>query len=583
MDERVTILELLPEALPKDAEEGMIRSVRECDALGGTYEFLTYRRESWCNSFDEEVGWIPYDDQPRPKWTAHCTCGACGSEWHWGWQNASRIIACVDAGETVPGIPEGRGDGKDVDEGDMVPCPRCGERVMAVPASSLRNGRTYRCLMGRVENLGRYTAVVYWILERHVDTNGVSTYGSMPWLAVAIGSDGSIYSYSHTISSMYGKRNFFPSWQSVRQMGEPTNSRYYSWEAYNKTMVGGFYVTDVPDQLGMTGEKTGLAEYLAGNGEFPLAYLKAQRRWPQLENLVKAGWTYTVDAALNEAVHNRYSAEVALRACFDLTKVKPKEILGLPKDGLRWYGRKRWDFHTASLWKTLAGQISPDDFLGITKLQSTYDIKNAAFQFGAEALPKVCAYLQKQNGASLGYYLDYRRMLAEVGGGESQVELYPPHLRAAHDRVTMAKKAQLVACFDAKFEAMAERWAALEWSDGEICAVLPRKGFDLTQEGKTLHHCVGGYQDQHVAGKLIIFIRHARRPERSWYTLNVDVTGPEWREVQLHGYGNEYAHGKRLRIPREVREFVDRWEREVLAPTFRRVKKESERKKEAAA
>lgn len=43
------------------------------------------------------------------------------------------------------------------------------------------------------------------------------------------------------------------------------------------------------------------------------------------------------------------------------------------------------------------------------------------------------------------------------------------------------------------------------------------------QEGATLKHCVGGYAKSHASGRIILFIRHERRPERSWYTLNVDL------------------------------------------------------------
>lgn len=578
------IWDLLPEELPKDVEEGMLRSVRESDALGGPHELLSYRRESWCNEFDEEVGFPLDDREPRPKWAAACTCGACGSEWHWGWNNASEIVASADFGcGTQPWIP-GEEDAKAIGEGEAVPCPFCGEEVLAISRSALRNGRTYRCMMGRAETLGgRYTAVIFWMLERVVAPDGSSDYSSMPWAAVVVGSDGKIYSYSHTISTVYGKRSFFPSWQSVNKMGEPINSRYYSWEACNKTMVGGFFVTDVPDQTGCTGEKTGLAEYLAGNGEFPLTYLKAQRRWPQLENLVKAGWVWTVDAALNEAVHGRYSTEMALREVFDLSRSKPKEMLGIPKDSVGWYGRKHWDFDTMRCWRSLRGQLAPDVFLGLTRRYSTYDIRTAAERWGARLLPKLDAYLQKQGQLSFTYYGDYRRMLAESGGGETSQEIFPPDLRRAHDRASAMLSAKQNAGTDAKFVALAEKWGALEWGDGVICAVLPRKTYDLTAEGKTLQHCVGGYVSQHLAGKMIIFIRHARRPERSWYTLNIDVSGEKWREVQLHGYKNEFMGSRRLTIPREVRAFVDRWEREVLEPAFRKVKKAEKKEKEEKA
>ena len=59
--------------------------------------------------------------------------------------------------------------------------------------------------------------------------------------------------------------------------------------------------------------------------------------------------------------------------------------------------------------------------------------------------------------------------------------------------------------------------------------------------------------------------------KRSYYTLNIDLTMERPREIQLHGYGNEH-HGDRKQywhnIPKKVRDFCDKWEREVLTPWF---------------
>ena len=77
-----------------------------------------------------------------------------------------------------------------------------------------------------------------------------------------------------------------------------------------------------------------------------------------------------------------------------------------------------------------------------------------------------------------------------------------------------------------------------------------------------LHHCVGGYSQSHAQGKIILFIRHSRRPDRSWYTLNIDTRTK--KVIQLHGYGNEWANGKALKINKKVLAFVDDWRREVL-------------------
>lgn len=55
----------------------------------------------------------------------------------------------------------------------------------------------------------------------------------------------------------------------------------------------------------------------------------------------------------------------------------------------------------------------------------------------------------------------------------------------------------------------------------------------------------------------------------SYYTLNIDMTSGQPKQIQLHGYGNE-RHGKnkeyRHKIPQKVLDFVERWKKEVLMP-----------------
>jgi hypothetical protein len=68
---------------------------------------------------------------------------------------------------------------------------------------------------------------------------------------------------------------------------------------------------------------------------------------------------------------------------------------------------------------------------------------------------------------------------------------------------------------------------------------------------------------------VIFFVRKYRRPERSFFTLDINMEGAKPNEVQLHGYKNEHiAAGKKRRIPARVRSFVDRWKSEVLMPWY---------------
>ena len=578
--EKKSILSLLPESLPEDVKNAMIMEAVKSGSLGAR-EFMVFRRESWDNSFDTDIGWPEFDKAVKPKWAAYCTCGLCGATWHSGWKNQYAIVMAEGPdGMTYPGIPDPYDEGqREVDEGELVACPCCDQQVVAVSRASLKNGRTYQCMMGRVENLGQYTAVIYWMLKREVDRDARSEWSALPWAAVIVGLDGKIYRFVHTNPGMFGKKTFAEHWSEAPRCGEPINSRYYSWEARNKTMVGGYYVTDVPDQRGQSGEKTGLADYIRLGGEFPLAYLLRQRKRKSLENLVRAGWVYTIDSAIAEEIRANARQGCYLDTIADFTQARPHAMLRMTRREASAFGARRWNYQKAALWMRCEG-LSPASFQDYISRYGVYETEKAVEAFGVETFQRIDAYLKRQetrggdraNSDALGMYRDYRNMLRKTGGGETAVELYPPNLRRAHDRVMQAIEAEKNKEVDKKFASIREKWSALEWSDGTICAVLPRKSGDLTREGKVLHHCVGGYAHNHTTGSMIIFIRHARRPERSWFTLNIDVKGNKWVEVQLHGYGNEYAHGKTLHIPEEVRAFVDRWEKEVLTPVFRQVK-----------
>ena len=172
---------------------------------------------------------------------------------------------------------------------------------------------------------------------------------------------------------------------------------------------------------------------------------------------------------------------------------------------------------------------------------------------------------------------------------EQIVRLFEMRMQLSRD-VAAYKLAHLQDIYEKGFSETKAKYRALEWTDGELRIVVPCIEEELKQEGRILRHCVGTYGHGHVNGRPIFFVRKYRRPERSYYTLNIDMTGAIPEEIQLHGYGNErhgdkkqYSHG----IPQKVRDFVDRWEREVLTPWFyeqkRKEKAEKKGKKEKTA
>lgn len=579
--------------------QGMAEAVRRNCAQTLGPEFCLYRRVSSACVDTPGCGWPGFDAEPRKGWVAECRCGACGEVWHGGWVKGGEALLLSEGEDGIiyPGVPEL--DAVEYGEGHTITCPFCEETVELIRAKKLKSGRTYRQMVGSLENVGPYTVILQWMAERYVHSDGSDSFWIYPQNAAVIGVGGKLafFRYDGDVDR----------WMTKIVKTDPFQSLYGTYGAINNRTVGAWLWEDVPEQLGKSGEKTGIADYFRGGGAWPVLYLRAWDVHPNIENLVKAGWLRPFEQSidnevglfLRNAVAMPTQRERKLYAPLDFDvlanwdRAKPTEMIGLTRQELRSDVLRRWNWKMLGLWVGLVaeGLAAPGDALFLDTCRESYglDALRKWADMASEnrvpaSLVRIHGYCKAQarkghatlNNA-LSMYLDYLEMLNEPA--PTPLQVFPPNLRAAHDRAMDGYDGTDGKHYLTGFLKIFATWRELEWSDGRICAVLPRSNADLQREGKKLNHCVGGYGKSHVAGKLIVFIRHARRPERPWFTLNIDTTGAAWSEIQLHGYGNEWAHGHTLRIPGVVREFVDRWEREVLGPVFTKVKAEEKRSK----
>ena len=341
----------------------------------------------------------------------------------------------------------------------------------------------------------------------------------------------------------------------------------------------------LPDLGGTPAENAKLWEYKAAcydGGDFcPVAYMKVYRKHPNIENLITAGFAPWVGKEIARA---RGSGIAPRFDGVDWTKARPAQMLGLTKEQARVFKEKHYELYYLQIWQARKGQV---DFNTMILLLDALGGETENLLASGEPPVRTVNYLKKQH-SSYSYLCDYRRMAARAGFDLTQEPVkWPKDLRAAHDRALAAIKFEEEEAEAATFREMSARCKGLAWEHDGICIRPAMTPSELVQEGDTLHHCVGGYAKTHAAGNIILFIRHTRRPERSWYTLNIDVK--THRQIQLHGYGNEYANGKRLHIDKRVLTFVELWRREVLdkwtlpaVPNVTTTKKKSPADKPAA-
>ena len=584
--------EAIRRALPETARPGMIDWVQKNvpEELGR--EYLVWRAIRQRGTPPLEYLMDNQWHEGLSYWAAEVTCTDCGESFITAGGGSSFWLACGEDGLTYTVGPE-FGDPQsdcfcdtiEVTAGDSAMCPYCQHMNEVIHAKSLRGGRTKRVMTVTVENVEGYAAILYWMVERNITENG-STVDAVPMYAYLIGERGGITKYRHgQFAGMYGNFLKYDWWQLCMDNRDQIQCRYHDWGSINNKKVGAVVYPFVDSLIGTTGEKTGLFELAAsGATQYLLDYVKMWYRWKPAEILVKEGFTRLLGEILDGDVPG--NAMIKLASVFDMGARKPNQMLGITRaeyrEGMEIKPKRDsltgWaleDFRTFRKIRDREPQTTPGKY--IQHKRDFGSVLDRAIKMG-EPLDKLRRYLEKQglHGYDAGMLEDTRRMIQEVYNRPlTAEEMWPRDLIHAHDAIaaiiTTQKNEKKAAMYAEGFREIKEEFGHLEWSDGDLCLILPLSNSDLVREGDVLRHCVGGYGQKHIEKTgTIWFVRHKRRPERPYYTLNINMI--QGYEIQLHGYGNErhgpnkqYSHS----IPQKVRDFCTRWEREVLAPYIR--------------
>ncbi len=524
---------------------------------------------------------------------AECKCSQCGEVFEAGY------VDTRDAGGRGIILTQGEdgyiyvGYTRKNDEGavifkieDTLVCPFCEETLIVKNQESISecfyDDLYIRALrFQEIINIDEYTAVVTWQFNKIVPFWREMNSGFEPVEAHVIDSNGEFKKFF----------NWDNHWKEDPEATDGLQDIYFDSDSINETKVGGFIYKNVPDLEGKTGEKTGLSDYINRGGRFPVTYLKTWQLRPFIENLMKTSFgnifvemfDNEIDSNIEYEVFPTESIPEWDESGVDLQQAKPHKMLGLHKEEFRELCEnikttgEFFDFMIAKRYSDINVQTY-HKFYG--KYGSVINEWSKYVQ--GISLEKIDRYLKKQKSESkVGFemFIDYYKA-HEVFNLTDLI--FPKSLNEAHERISNIKGIENSADKLA-FRKVHDALEGLEWSDGELCVRLPIEPAELISEGNVLRHCVGSYVKEHARGKSVIFfVRHARRPERSYYTLNISFENAgRPKEVQLHGYGNE-RHGPHKehshKIPKKVRDFVDRWEQEILYPWNRqKMKKKSQK------
>lgn len=269
----------------------------------------------------------------------------------------------------------------------------------------------------------------------------------------------------------------------------------------------------------------------------------------QVEMLNKTGFEDIVD----EMVKGRRKSA----AVFNWHAESYKDAFGLTKQEMQQWRDSGAPIQAIASYKSLrrAGQTA--DFAQLAAIYCSYSDVQKFFKMARRAglqPAELHRYLAKQirdkrtshPSWMLGLLADYYDMAQRLGWelGSTEAPWTPRDLRAKHDEAAEEQKlqeirqrtAELAAKQAAAEESLARRREKYNAERGGYIIRIADTAEEIQIEGRTLHHCVGGYAERHLADKLTIcFIRRAETPQAALYTVEMQGN----RLIQIHGYKND--------------------------------------------
>ena len=285
------------------------------------------------------------------------------------------------------------------------------------------------------------------------------------------------------------------------------------------------------------------------SARFWMKYLAWATQHPQMEMAVKWNFYQPVWELITEGKKNN--------SILNWKASTPERFLRISKAEAKDVIRSGMEFDDFKAWRQEARELNFHQFDalrevfdngGINTLKVCSRLSGESLKASADyvksLLPKCPGMATASPPAIARIWKDYLEMAGKLGYDlkEKTVRM-PKDLQERHDRaaetIQYEKNQEAQKKYARRYKALRKKY---EFSYGGLSIVVPASADEIVREGRTLHHCVGGYAERHMTGATtILFLRKDRKRERSFLTIEIyekNVTGAVGIR-QIHGYQNE--------------------------------------------
>ena len=430
---------------------------------------------------------------------------------------------------------------------EHVTCPYCGARAKYKNARKLggkKNLQEYRPVVLLTEKDGDLYARAYWTRKTYARLDEapqfyfVEAYHFTPGRAT-------IY---YELEGKLKQRSISGNYDPVhRVITEPFTQGSYYWFSYTPYVVIGLeaigrsafkYCGYEDFEKGIEAEwglekcrtRSDMMKFLAAASIFPR----------QIEMLIKTGF--------GELVYDLVCGRKKNKDIFDWRKNNYLDAFGLTKAEMRAWRESGANMKCIPWYKKLRRAGVPESFEALNYLSQALP-----YTVDANDFIRICCRMKLKPTKLFGYlsggkltadagefqiYKDYIDMAESLGWDLSNETVkLPRDLHKKHDEASEEINEKVLrADLDKVNSELCKRMRKYNFEFGDYfirCAVSAN---EIVREGKTLNHCVGGYAQRHMSGKLtILFLRRRDQPHKSLYTIEMHGN----RLIQIHGYQND--------------------------------------------
>lgn len=313
----------------------------------------------------------------------------------------------------------------------------------------------------------------------------------------------------------------------------------------------------------------------------PLLYLSFAAKYPAFEMLCKLGSGYIIKDII--VCKKKYKSVLNLsgKSCAEVFRTDSNEAALILQAIQRGESLDIEVLQCLRKLKSIARKSGRKytlaDALKICGIPASSDIMCKLIKKTNLTPQKLVNYLNKQLrerknvkwqslGRIIGDYEDYIHECEQLGYNVTDEQICKPKdMYAAHERTSKAvniierermekaEQERTTAYLNGIYKEYVDKY---EYSDKRYSIIVPKSAPEIVDEGKNQHHCVAGYADRHITGKLaILFMRDTASIENALYTIEMHDN----ELVQIRGQHN-------CDPTKEARKFVDKWLKWVKLP-----------------